>query len=74
MAKDKLDKRVKKTLNKNDPKCKELKDRLIHFKGYIYVPKNDTLREDIIRRHHNFTLIEYLGQYKTQELITWNYT
>ena len=47
-ARDKLDKRVKKTLNKNNPKYKELKDRLIYFSGCIYILKNNTLQEDII--------------------------
>ena len=48
VAKDKLDKRVKKTLNKNNPKYKELKDRLIYFSECIYIPKNNILQEDII--------------------------
>ena len=69
-ARDKLDKRVKRALEKNDPECEELEDGLIHFKGCIYVPKDDTLREDIIRGHHDSTLVGHPGQYKTQELIT----
>ena len=69
-AKDKLDKRVKKALDKNDSECEKLEDGLIHFRGYIYVPKDDTLREDIIREYYDSTLVGHLGQYKTQELIT----
>ena len=72
-ARDKLDKRVKKTLDKNNSECKELENGLIHFKGCIYIPKDDTLREDIIRGHHDSTLVGHPGQYKTQELITRNY-
>ena len=61
MARDKLDKRVKKALDKRDPKCEKLEDGLIHFKGCIYVPKDDTLREDIIRGHHDSTLAGHPG-------------
>ena len=42
-ARDKLDKRVKKTLNKNNSKYKKLKDRLIYFRKCIYIPKNNIL-------------------------------
>ena len=60
VARDKLDKKVKKALDKNDSKYKELKDRLIHFKKCIYIPKDDTLWEDITREHHDSTLERHL--------------
>ena len=40
---DKLDKRVKKTLDKNNSKYKEFEDRLIYFKKCIYILKDNTL-------------------------------
>ena len=43
IIKNKLDKRVKKALNKNNPKYKEPKDGLIYFREYIYIPKDNTL-------------------------------
>ena len=42
-VKDKLDKRVKKALDKNNPKYKKPKDRLIHFRECIYILKNNIL-------------------------------
>ena len=61
VARDKLDKRVKKALDKNDPEYKELKDGLIYSKECIYIPKDDTLWEDIIWKHYNSTLVRHPG-------------
>ena len=60
VARDKLNKRVKKTLDKNNPEYKELKDGLIYFKECIYIPKDNTLQEDIIWEHYNSTLTRHL--------------
>ena len=72
-VKNKLDKRVKKALDKNNPKYKEPKDRLIHFREYIYMPKDNTLWENIIQEHYDSILVRHSDQYKIQELITQNY-
>ena len=61
IVKNKLDKRVKKALNKNNLKYKEPKDGLIHFREYIYIPKDNTLWENIIQEHYDSTLARYLS-------------
>lgn len=39
----------------------------------IYVPDSATLWEEIIMRHHNSKLAQYLGYTKIHKLITRNY-
>ena len=41
--------------------------------GRIYVPRDTTLRGDIVRAHHDTRIAGHPGQYKTFELITRNY-
>ena len=48
-------------------------DRIVEWKGRIYVPIDSKLWEDIIREHHDSRLAGHLGQYKTHELITRDY-
>jgi len=39
-------------------------------KIYIYIPKDEKLRVEIIQLHHNMPVGEYRGQWKIVELIT----
>ena len=41
--------------------------------GKVYVPKDDKLRAEIIRLHHNTPIGGHRGQYKTVELVTRNF-
>ena len=45
----------------------------VTWKDWVYVPRDKKLREDIIQLHHDTTMTGHLGQYKTHELVTWNY-
>lgn len=51
----------------------ELKEGIVLVEGRIYVPKQDELREHIIRLNHNVPLAGHPGRHKTYELITRNY-
>ena len=46
---------------------------LVYREGRICVPKDETLRGDIIRSHHDTPIAGHPGQFKTYELITRNY-
>lgn len=48
-------------------------DRIIEWKGRIYMPIDSKLREDIIREHHDSCLAGHPGQYKTHKLVTRDY-
>ena len=41
--------------------------------GKVYVPKEEKLREEIIRLHHNVPAVEHGGRWKTVELVMRNY-
>ena len=42
-------------------------------KGKIYVPKDEALRIEIIRLHHDMPMGGYEGQWKTTEMVTQNF-
>jgi len=44
----------------------------MYKKGKIYVPKDDKLRAEIIRLHHNMPVGGHRGQWKMVELVTCN--
>lgn len=44
-------------------------DGLLLYKGRIYVPKNDELRRQIIKEHHDSKITGHPGRYKTTELV-----
>lgn len=46
---------------------------LILFRGKVYVPKDDRLRSDIIKLHHDSPVVGHPGRFKTMELISHNY-
>ena len=45
-------------------------DGVIYKKGKVYVPKDNKLRAEIIRLHHDMPIGEHGGQWKTIELVT----
>jgi len=46
---------------------------VMYKEGKIYVPKDDKLRVEIIRLHHNMPIGGHRGQWKTVELVTQNF-
>ena len=48
-------------------------DGVIYKEGKVYVPKDDKLRAEIIRLHHDMPVEEYGGQWKMVELVTQNF-
>jgi len=48
-------------------------DGLMLKEGKVYVPKDEALRVEIIRLHHNTPMGEHGGQWKTAEMVTRNF-
>ena len=48
-------------------------DRVILKKGKVYMPKDEALRVEIIRLHHNMPIGRHGGQWKTVELVGRNF-
>ena len=48
-------------------------NHVITFQERIYVPKDTSLRGDIIKSHHDMPTAGHPGHYKTLELVTRNY-
>jgi hypothetical protein len=71
--KNNKDKAVIKALANKEAEWVEHDDGLVTWKERIYVPKDKSLREKIIRMHHDLPASGHPGRYKTQELITRNY-
>ena len=46
---------------------------IIYKEGKVYVPKDDKLRTEIIRLHHDTPVGDHGGQQKTVELVTHNF-
>ena len=42
-------------------------------KGKVYVPKNKSLRLEVIQLHHNMPTVGYKRQWNIVELVTRNY-
>jgi len=51
----------------------QIEEGLVLKEGKVYVPKDEKLRVEIIRLHHDMLIAEYRGQWKTVELVTRNY-
>jgi len=51
----------------------KMEDNLVLKEGKIYVPKNEELRVEIIRLHHDVPAAGHGGRWKTVELVTRNY-
>jgi len=48
-------------------------DRLMLKEGKVYVPKDEKLRAEVIRLHHDTPVGGHGGQWKTVELVTRNF-
>ena len=46
---------------------------LLLYRGKVYVPKDQSLRADLVRLHHDSPLAGHPGQWKTVELVSRNY-
>jgi len=55
-----------------DEEWKEV-DGVMYRKGKVYVPKDEKLRAEIIRLHHNMPIGSHGGQWKMVELVTCNF-
>ena len=51
----------------------QIEDELVLKKRKVYVPKDESLRLEIIQLHHNVLIARYEGQWKTVKLVTRNY-
>jgi hypothetical protein len=45
-----------------------LEDRLILYKGLVYIPNNENLKHKVVQQYHD-GLMGHLGEWKTIELI-----
>jgi len=55
-----------------DKKWREI-DGVMYKEKKVYVPKDDKLRTEIIRLHHDMPVEGHRGQWKTVELVTCNF-
>ena len=51
----------------------KIEGELVLKEGKIYVPKDEELRTEIIRLHHDVPMAGHGGKWKTVELVTRNY-
>ena len=47
-----------------------LENGIILHRGQVYVPKDESLRRDIVRNYHDHIAIGHLGRWKTYELVS----
>jgi hypothetical protein len=50
-----------------------VEDRLILFRGKVYVPKDEDIRRDLVQLHHDTLQAGHPGRWKTYELLSRNY-
>ena len=50
-----------------------LENGIILFRGHVYVPKDDNLRRDIVKLHHDHIATGHPGRLKTLELVAREY-
>lgn len=50
-----------------------LEDGLLLHRGKVYVPKDDKIRADLLKLHHDFPGAGHPGRWKTLELLSRNY-
>ena len=50
-----------------------MEEGIILYRGHIYVPKDDSLRRDIVKMYHDHPAIGHPGRWKTYELISREY-
>jgi len=72
-ARDKDEKVIKAGVKKLRNEEWQIEEGLVLKEGRVYVPKDEKLRVEIIRLHHDTPIAGHGGQWKTVELITRNY-
>jgi hypothetical protein len=50
-----------------------IQDGIILYRGKVYMPKDQELRREIVKEHHDSRLGGHSGRYKTMELVQQNY-
>ena len=68
----KQDPSVKKALEEHKPGWREY-DCIVTFQEKIYVPKDESLRGNIVKTHHDSPTAGHPGNYKTLELVARSY-
>ena len=68
----KQDPSVTKALRGHLPGWRE-SGQIVTFQDRIYIPKDDALRGEVIRAHHDHPSAGHPGHYKTLELVSRNY-
>jgi len=48
-------------------------EKLLLFKGQVYIPDNNELRAEIMKIHHDNPAAGHPGRHKTLELVSQNY-
>lgn len=48
-------------------------DGLLLYRGKVYVPKDEAIRRDIVKLHHDSLPVGHPGRWKTYELVSRNY-
>jgi len=51
----------------------KIEGELVLKEGKVYVPKNEELRAEVIRLHHDVLMVGHRGRWKIVELVTRNY-
>jgi len=47
-----------------------LEDGIILYRGQVYIPKNESLRRDIVKKYHDHIAVGHPGRWKTYEVIS----
>lgn len=68
----KIEKRVRTYLHAGAPDWTR-EDGVVKWRGRVYVPPGKTLRDEVIRAHHDSPTTGHPGRFKTAELILRNY-
>src|SRR5258707_10487179 len=48
-------------------------EEVVLYRGRVYVPDDPQLRHDLVHAHHSTAVTRHPGQWKTLELVSWNY-
>src|SRR6266404_8071027 len=48
-------------------------EEVVLYQGRVYVPDDPQLRHDLVHAHHSAAVAGHPGQWKTLELVSWNY-
>jgi len=51
----------------------QIEGDLVLKEGKVYVPKDEELRAEVVRLHHDVLAVGHRGRWKTVELVTRNY-